>query len=89
MHSSQIVRRLLDKLTPAERFQSSTKMMLAARLGDLILERKLSKEEFAVKMNKSPIEIAQWLSGTYNFTLDTLPEIAVVLEIAVAELLAA
>jgi transcriptional regulator with XRE-family HTH domain len=37
-------------------------------------------------MNKNPSEITKWLSGTQNFTIDTLSEIAVALEISITEL---
>ena len=83
---SQIISELLNEITPVEKMQASTKMTLAARIDDLILTRGYGKSEFAEKVNKNPSEITKWLSGTQNFTIDTLSEIAVALEISIAEL---
>lgn len=85
-YTSPIINQLLDEITPVEKLQTNTKMTLAARLDDLITARGLSKSEFAEKVNKNPSEITKWLSGTQNFTIDTLAEIGVALNIPVAEL---
>jgi transcriptional regulator with XRE-family HTH domain len=83
---SRIISELLNEITPVEKMQASTKMTLAARIDDLLLKRGYGKSEFAEKMNKNPSEITKWLSGTQNFTIDTLSEIAVALEISITEL---
>lgn len=85
-HRSRVISELLNEITPVEKMQTSTKMDLAARIDDLITTKGWSKSEFAEKVNKQPSEITRWLSGTQNFTLDTLSEIAVVLNMPVAEL---
>lgn len=87
-HSSSVVSQLLNEITPVEKLQTSTKMTLAARLDDLITARGWGKSEFAEKVNKNPSEITKWLSGTQNFTIDTLAEIAVALNMPVSELFA-
>lgn len=85
-HRSLVVSELLNEITPAEKMQTSTKMSLAARLDDLITAKGWGKSEFAEKVNKNPSEITKWLSGTQNFTIDTLSEIAVALGMSVSEL---
>ena len=87
-HSSALVSQVLAETSPAEKVQVSTKMAIAARLDDLLTERGWGKKEFAGKVYKSPSEITKWLSGTHNFTVDILAEIAVVFGLSVAELLA-
>jgi len=87
-YSSALVSGLLNETTTAEKLQVSTKMQIAARLQDLITAAGLSKGAFAEKVNKNPSEITKWLSGTHNFTLDTLSEIALSLQVPVAELFA-
>ncbi|MBL0055352.1 MAG: helix-turn-helix transcriptional regulator [Chitinophagaceae bacterium] len=87
-HSSAVLSQLLQEITPLEREQINNKMSLAARLDDLIKAKGWSKSEFAEKVNKNPSEISKWLSGTQNFTVDTLVEIAAALETSVAELFA-
>ena len=87
-HSSPLIRRMLREITPTEKMQTKNKLILAARLEDLIIAKGWNKKEFAVRANKNPSEVTKWLSGTHNFTIDTLAEIAVVLGVSVSELFA-
>lgn len=87
-YTSPVINQLLGEITPVEKLQTNTKMTLAARLDDLISARGWGKSEFAEKVNKNPSEITKWLSGTQNFTIDTLAEIGVVLNMPVSELFA-
>lgn len=87
-YASPVINQLLSEISPVEKLQTNTKMILAARIDDLITARGWSKSEFAEKVNKNPSEITKWLSGTQNFTIDTLAEIGVVLNMPVAELFA-
>ncbi len=85
-YSSPVIKQLLSKISPVEKKQTYTKMTIAARLDDLIKGRGWSKTVFAEKVNKNPSEITKWLSGTQNFTIDTLAEIAFALNMPIAEL---
>jgi len=87
-YTSPVINQLLGEITPVEKLQTNIKMTLAARLDDLITARGWGKSEFAEKVNKNPSEITKWLSGTQNFTIDTLAEIGVVLNMPVSELFA-
>lgn len=87
-YTSPVTNQLLGEITPVEKLQTNTKMTLAARLDDLITARGWGKSEFAEKVDKNPSEITKWLSGTQNFTIDTLAEIGVVLNMPVSELFA-
>nr|WP_294993841.1 helix-turn-helix transcriptional regulator [uncultured Sediminibacterium sp.] len=87
-HSSKILGDLLAKITPVSQFQTNTRMTVAARIDDLIIARGWGKSELAQKLNKNPSEVTKWLSGTQNFTLDTLSEIAFIMQIPVSELFA-
>jgi transcriptional regulator with XRE-family HTH domain len=87
-YSSSIAKQLLEEITPLEKLKASNKMVLAAKLDDYITAKGWSKSEFAEKVGKSPSVISKWLSGTHNFEIDTLAEIAIVLEKPVAVLFA-
>ena len=87
-HNSPIINELLAEITPTEKMQVRTKMELSARLDDLIKDTGLGKREFALRLRKNPSEISKWLSGTHNFTIDTLVEVAGALNISVQELFA-
>jgi transcriptional regulator with XRE-family HTH domain len=61
--------------------QISKRMKLAAQIDDVLMSRGLANQEFAFMMGKKPSEITRWLSGTHNFTTETLWEIERVLNI--------
>jgi ribosome-binding protein aMBF1 (putative translation factor) len=81
IHFSEEVEEIKRLITPERREQSKKRMLLAARIDDKIRERGLSNQEFAYMMGKKPSEISKWLSGTHNFTTETLWEIERVLNI--------
>lgn len=57
----------------------ANRMALASRINEAIKMRGWSQKQFAEAMNKKPSEISKWLSGTHNFTTDTLWQIEKVL----------
>jgi transcriptional regulator with XRE-family HTH domain len=59
----------------------SNRMILASRINEAIKSRGWSQKQFADEMGKKPSEISRWLSGTHNFTTDTLWHIEQVLGI--------
>lgn len=55
---------------------------------DLYLKQNnMNQKDLAEKLNKRPSEISKWLSGTYNFTIYTLYDIAKILNVEVIDLL--
>lgn len=48
------------------------KMAVSQKIYDLMVQKGLSKAEFARLIGKRPCEITKWLSGQHNFTLSTL-----------------
>jgi transcriptional regulator with XRE-family HTH domain len=87
-YSNAFVNQLLAETSDIEKAQINNRMTLAVRLDDLIAARRWSKSEFAAKVGKSPSEITKWLSGTQNFTIDTLIEISLAFNLSVGELFA-
>lgn len=81
--SSPLISGIMGEMTPVEKIQTAVKMRLAAKLDDLIRQRGWSKGDFADRVGKHPSEITKWLSGTHNFTTDTLSEIAIALGVTV------
>ena len=45
---------------------------ISNRINDLMVQRGLSKLEFAQALGKRPSEVTKWLSGQHNFTIRTL-----------------
>lgn len=75
-YNSSKLQELLDEVTPLEMEQTKVKMQLAARIEDYMREKGWNKSQFAEKVGKNPSEITKWFSGTQNFTIDVLTEIA-------------
>ena len=81
IYNSSILDEIYDSITPDEFEKVGKRMSLAARIGDGIIAKGWKKSDFAKAMKKQPSEISKWLSGTHNFTADTLFDIEVVLNI--------
>ena len=58
-----------------------TSMLLAAQIQDGMREKGIGKKQFADLLGKKPSVITKWLSGTHNFEINTLTQIANVLNI--------
>lgn len=82
-YSSKIIADVMASITPLESLQVETRFVLAGRIAGIMDGKRMSNKELAARMKKSPSEISRWLSGTHNFTIDTLSEIAIALEVPV------
>jgi len=87
-HTSSLISELLAESSPLEKARVKNRMELAARIEDLLIQKKWNKKEFAKRMGKHPSEITKWLSGIHNFTQDILTEITLVLNISLSDLYA-
>lgn len=72
--SSPLLKILLDENSKHYRMVER-RMRLAGFIADLIEQKGWTNGEFAKKMGKQPSVISKWLSGTHNFTTETLWEI--------------
>jgi transcriptional regulator with XRE-family HTH domain len=78
---------LLDEITPLEQAKTDAKMMLAARIADALKEKKWKNKDLLAAVGKdNPSVITKWLSGTHNFTVDTLVELENALDISLLNL---
>lgn len=74
-HSSKLIRELQEKRTPAEFEKTKKRMLLAAKIQDAIKAKGLTYKQFAFLMDQYESVVSKWLSGTHNFTADTLFDI--------------
>jgi len=81
IYTSPLIEDLLNEISPEELKRTERKMMLAARIDDALKARGMKKGDLAKALDKNPSEISKWLSGTHNFTAETLWEIGDVLDI--------
>lgn len=72
---------ILAKVDPKIEKQIEFQMKLAAKIDDARIKKGLSKKQFAQKLSKRPSEISKWLSGTHNFTVNTLFDIQKLLDV--------
>lgn len=87
-HSSPKLQALMDEIRPLQMEQTRVRMQLAARIEDAMKKRGFKNQlAFAEAMKKQPSEISKWLSGTHNFTVDTLVEISKALNVELSYLL--
>ena len=50
-------------------------MLLTAKIQDAVKAKGINNAKFAAMMDQHPSVISKWLSGTHNFTVDTLLDI--------------
>lgn len=71
---------LLGTITPEEQAKTDAKMLLAAKIADAMKTKGWKNKDLLKALNKkNPSEITKWLSGTHNFTVDTLVDLENVL----------
>ncbi|WP_010662951.1 helix-turn-helix domain-containing protein [Marinilabilia salmonicolor] len=73
--NSNILSDILSEITPEEQERTNKRMLLAARIDDVRRIKGWNKKAFAEIMGQQPSVITKWLSGTHNFTTDTLFEL--------------
>lgn len=79
---------VLERLSSLELAKIETKMEIAARIEDEMIRRGWSKGDLMNAVGKnSPSIITSWLSGTHNFTIDTLVELEHALDISLVNTL--
>ncbi len=71
-YKSPILSELIQNISKEELEKTESKMRLALKIAEAIKAKGYNKGEFAKKLNKNNSEISKWLSGTHNFTHDTL-----------------
>lgn len=74
-YSSPLLKGLLENRNELETNRTRNRMLLAARIDDLLKAKGWKKKDLAEKLNKKPSVITKWLSGTHNFTMDTLSDL--------------
>lgn len=80
-YNSKVIGNVLDGIDSNLEKRIEYRMRLASRIDDARIKMGWSKKDFAKKLTKQPSEISKWLSGTHNFTSDTLSDIETVLGI--------
>ena len=79
---SSIINRILNSITEEESQRTRKRMALAMKIDEAIKAKGWKNKDLAKALNINNMSIiSRWLSGTHNFTIDTLCDIERVLEI--------
>lgn len=80
--SSKLVDDILDSIDPVEQAKVDAKMLIAVKIADAMKAKGWRNTDLLAAVNKdNPSIITKWLSGTHNFTVDTLVELGRALDI--------
>jgi transcriptional regulator with XRE-family HTH domain len=82
-----LIKKMMAEAPLVVRKKNKIRVEIACRIDNLIKEKKYSYSAFAKIVGKQPSEITKWISGSHNFTIDTLIEIASSLDIELRHLL--
>jgi ribosome-binding protein aMBF1 (putative translation factor) len=74
-HKSEVLNAFFSVSDKDEHEKTEKNMLLAMRIEKAMKEKGYNKVQFAAAMKVQPSVITKWLSGTHNFTLDTLFDI--------------
>jgi transcriptional regulator with XRE-family HTH domain len=74
-NKKSLIASLLEEISPKESLRIENNMRIAANIADLLEKRGIGKVELARRLGKHPSVATKWLSGTHNFTTETLSDI--------------
>ncbi|MEK6476040.1 helix-turn-helix transcriptional regulator [Catalinimonas sp. 4WD22] len=86
-HRSELIQGLLSKSKPVDKQKARIKMIIAANIDEAIQEKGWTRSKLANELGVGRSLVSKWLSGTHNFTVDTLVDICQVLETSMVDLL--
>lgn len=87
IYKSSIIDDLLGSTTSEESEKIEKRMLLAAKIDDAIKAKGWKNKDLLKALNKdNPSVVTKWLSGTHNFTIDTLFDLERVLEVNLVNL---
>lgn len=81
-HKSEVLNEFFSVSDKSEYEKTEKRMLLAVRIENSMKEKGFNKIQFASAMKVQPSVITKWLSGTHNFTTDTLFDIEQVLGVS-------
>ena len=66
----------MREISPLEQTKTDTKMIIAAKIDEAMKAKGWKNKDLLEAVGKeNPSIVTKWLSGTHNFTVDTLVEI--------------
>lgn len=85
-YSSPLLEELSSAVTAEEQEQTDYKMKMASKIYKAMKAQGMNQTKFAAAMGGKQVSlVSRWLSGTHNFTIDTLIDIQRVLGISLLD----
>jgi ribosome-binding protein aMBF1 (putative translation factor) len=81
-YKSVIIDSIKEQISETELKKTESKMLLALKIKEAMAKKGMSNSDLAEVLVKNNSQITKWLSGTHNFTHDTLIEIGRILNIS-------
>ncbi len=85
-YNSKIIDEVLNSVSSKEAKKVEKNMVLASKIYDAMKAKGWNKTDLAEALDKNNSVITKWLSGTHNFTTNTLYDIEEVLGISIIPL---
>ncbi|MEQ8712057.1 MAG: helix-turn-helix transcriptional regulator [Cyclobacteriaceae bacterium] len=86
-YASVAISEILDSVTPQESDKVEKRMALAMKIADAMKAKGWKKKDLKEAMGqRNQSVVTKWLSGTHNFTIDTLMDLEDVLDIYLLDL---
>lgn len=86
-YNSQEIDKIFESILPEEADKIEKKMLLASKIDDAMKTKGWKNKDLLNVIGKSsPSLITKWLSGTHNFTIDTLIDLERALDIKLLNL---
>jgi ribosome-binding protein aMBF1 (putative translation factor) len=76
----------LHQISPTKKQQVGTRMQIAVNLDEALQAKGWKRTQLAEALQVDRSLITKWLSGSHNFTIDTLVQLSVILDITLADL---
>jgi DNA-binding helix-turn-helix protein len=76
---------MIASTSKADVEKMSNRLLLASKIGSALKNAGISQKRFSEMMNRTESEVSSWLSGDRNFTVDTLTEISIALNITLLD----
>lgn len=81
-YNSSLMDEIFESISPKEEKRTKQKMLLAAKIEDAMNAKGWNKTRLLSEMGQMNASVAtKWLSGTHNFTFDTLFDLQEILDI--------
>ncbi|MDR0865082.1 MAG: helix-turn-helix domain-containing protein [Candidatus Symbiothrix sp.] len=82
METKDIIKEVLSSISFEESNRIEKKMLMASKIDETLKKKGWKKKDLMQAMGKTnQSEITKWLSGTHNFTMDTIVDLERILDI--------